>query len=259
MNQTVLLNISDHIGRINLNRPEAYNSVNAALASELLDALDECQINDDVRCIVLTGSGKAFCTGQDLKEVTGDNPPKFKDLLEQRYTPISLKLRQIEKPIFAAVNGVAAGAGANFALNCDIVVAHENASFIQAFSAIGLIPDSGGTFILPRLIGTAKATAISMLGDKISAKEAEEMGMIYKYFSAETFEEEVQKLATKLVNMPTKGLGLTKRAFNQSVRNSFEEQLSLEKKLQLEAASTEDYREGVTAFIEKRKPVFKGK
>ena len=222
--------------------------------------LDNCETNEEVRAIVLTGNGKAFCAGQDLKEVTSPElNPGFKKILEEHYNPIILKIRHIKKPIIAAVNGVAAGAGANIALACDVVLAHEKASFIQAFSLIGLIPDSGGTFFLPRLIGFQKASALAMLGDKISAEEAEKLGMVYKVIPEEQFEEDVQKIAIKLAQMPTKALGLIKQLFNQSLTNNLESQLDLESKLQIEAAQTEDYAEGVSAFIEKRKPVFKGK
>ncbi len=256
----VLFDITENIATITLNRPEAYNSVNTELSHGLIDALKKCESDDEVRAIVLTGSGKAFCAGQDLKEVTTPElNPGFDTLMKDHYEPIVHLLRGIEKPIIAAVNGVAAGAGANFALACDIILAVEHASFIQAFSAIGLIPDSGGTYTLPRSIGMAKATALAMLGDKVSAEEAERIGMIYKYFSADTFEEEVNKIAVKLSKMPTKGLGLTKLALNQSLKNSFEQQMLLETDLQLKAASTEDYNEGVAAFVAKRKPNFKGK
>ncbi|HCX20596.1 MAG: 2-(1,2-epoxy-1,2-dihydrophenyl)acetyl-CoA isomerase [Flammeovirgaceae bacterium] len=256
----VLFDVKDNIATITLNRPEAYNSVNTALAHGLIDALQQCKDDDTIRTIVLTGSGKAFCAGQDLKEVTTPElNPGFDTLMKDHYEPIVHLLREIEKPIIAKVNGVAAGAGANFALACDIIVAVEHAVFIQAFSAIGLIPDSGGTYTLPRAVGMAKATALAMLGDKVSAEEAERIGMIYKYFSAETFEEEVQAIAKKLADMPTKGLGLTKLALNQSLKNSFDQQMLLETDLQLKAASTEDYNEGVAAFVEKRKPEFKGR
>ncbi len=254
------LDITDNIATITLNRPEAFNSINSELAHALIEALDECDRNDEVRAIVLTGAGKAFCAGQDLKEVTDPSlNPGFRVLMEQHYEPIVTRLRKIEKPIVAAVNGVAAGAGANFALACDVILASEKASFIQAFSAIGLIPDSGGTFTLPRTVGMAKASALAMLGDKVSAAEAERIGMIYKYFSEEEFREAVAKIAQKLSHMPTKGLGLTKRAFNESLGNNFDQQMKLETDLQIAAASSEDYEEGVTAFVEKRKPTFKGR
>jgi 2-(1,2-epoxy-1,2-dihydrophenyl)acetyl-CoA isomerase len=248
------------VGKITLNRPKAFNSFNREMAFEVQNALDDCEKDNTIRAIYLTGSGKAFCAGQDLKEVTDPElNPGFKKILEEHYNPIIMRLRNIEKPIVAAVNGVAAGAGANIALACDIVVAHEKVSFIQAFSAIGLVPDSGGTFFLPRLVGFQKALALAMLGDKVGAEEAEKMGMIYKVLPMETFAEDSWNLALRLAKMPTYGLALTKRLFNQSMTNDLPTQLALEGKLQVEAAETEDYSEGVNAFLEKRKPVFKGK
>lgn len=259
-NNSILLKIENHIAYITLNRPEVFNSFNREMALGLQSILDDCEQNDEVRAIVLTGNGKAFCAGQDLKEVTSPElNPGFKKILEEHYNPIILRIRHIEKPIIGAINGVAAGAGANIALACDVVVAHEKVSFIQAFSLIGLIPDSAGTFFLPRLVGFQKATALAMLGDKVGAEEAERIGMIYKSVSLEDFEATIEKLAIKMANMPTKALGLIKKTFNQSLTNSLEEQLALESKYQIEAAGTEDYAEGVAAFIEKRKPEFKGK
>ncbi|WP_104734601.1 enoyl-CoA hydratase-related protein [Hanstruepera ponticola] len=259
-NNSILLKIENQVAYITLNRAEVFNSFNREMALSLQSIMDDCEANTDVRAIVLTGSGKAFCAGQDLKEVTDPElNPGFKKILEEHYNPIITRIRSIKKPIIGAINGVAAGAGANIALACDIVVAHEKVSFIQAFSLIGLIPDSAGTFFLPRLIGFQKATALAMLGDKISAEEAERLGMIYKMIPLENFEDEVSKLALKLANMPTKALGMIKELFNQSMTNSLEEQLALESKLQIEAAQSEDYREGVAAFVEKRKPTFKGK
>ena len=172
--------------------------------------------------------------------------------------PIIKKIREIEKPVVAAVNGIAAGAGANIALACDIVIATESAYFMQAFSEIGLIPDSGGTFTLPRLVGMARATALAFLGEKVPARDAVEMGMIYKYVADEDFESEVQKLAEKLANLPTKGLAYTKLAFNKSLTNDLDTQLAVEEHLQSDAAQTSDYKEGVAAFLEKRKPNFTG-
>jgi len=257
---SIELEIQNGIAKVTLNRPESFNSFNREMALRLQDTLDSCETNNDVRAIVLTGSGKAFCAGQDLKEVTSPElNPGFRKILEEHYNPIVKRIRSIEKPIIAAINGVAAGAGANLALACDIVVASETASFIQAFSKIGLIPDSAGTFFLPRLIGFQKASALMMLGDKVSAKEAEQLGMIYKVLEVEAFEEEVNKLALKVAQMPTKALGLTKRLLNQSLVNNLEDQLTIESDLQIEAAESEDYAEGVQSFIEKRKPVFKGK
>ena len=257
---SILLKIENKVAYITLNRPEVFNSFNREMALSLQSILDDCETNDVVRAIVLTGNGKAFCAGQDLKEVTDPRlNPGFKKILEEHYNPIITRIRAIKKPIVAAVNGVAAGAGANIALACDIVVAHQKVSFIQAFSLIGLIPDSAGTFFLPRLIGFQKASALAMLGDKIGAEEAEKMGMIYKSVTMEEFDETINNLALKLANMPTKALGFIKELFNQSMTNTLDEQLALESELQIKAAESEDYKEGVAAFIEKRKPEFKGK
>ena len=248
------------VATIVLNRPEAFNSLNKELAHALQDALDKCAADENIRAVVLTGEGKAFCAGQDLVEVTTpEQMPGFKTLLEEHYKPIITKIRQLEKPVIAAVNGVAAGAGANIALACDIVVASEKASFIQAFSGIGLVPDSGGTFFLPRLVGFQKAVAISMLGDKIKATEAEQMGMIYKAYGVDEYNENVDKLANRLAQMPTKGLALTKKVFSSSLTNSLEQQIAVENAAQIEASETADYTEGVQAFLEKRKPNFIGR
>lgn len=244
---------------LRMNRADKYNSFVREMALDLQVKLDSAAADGDIRCIVLIGEGKAFCAGQDLAEATDPNGPELSRIVSEHYNPIIQRIRGIEKPIIAAVNGVAAGAGANIALACDIVLATESASFIQAFSKIGLIPDSGGTFFLPRLIGWQRASALMMTGDKVMAKEAAEMGMIYKAIADEDFASEVEKLATTLANMPTKGLGLTKRALNQSVSNNLNQQLDLEDELQSQAGKTEDYEEGTRAFLEKRKPEFKGK
>jgi 2-(1,2-epoxy-1,2-dihydrophenyl)acetyl-CoA isomerase len=258
-NNSIELKIESGVAWISLNRPEVFNSFNREMAFLLQETLDNCENDINVRAIVITGNGKAFCAGQDLKEVTDpDLNPGFRKILEEHYNPIIQKIRTIEKPIIAAVNGVAAGAGANIALACDIVVASEHASFIQAFSKIGLIPDSAGTFFLPRLIGFQRATALMMLGDKVNAEEALQIGMIYKIYPTSFFIDEVMNLAINLAKMPTKTLGLTKRLLNQSMTNNLEQQLSLESDLQIEASSSNDYKEGVTAFVEKRKPEFKG-
>ncbi|MEQ3654710.1 MAG: enoyl-CoA hydratase-related protein [Dokdonia sp.] len=257
---SILLSKNKGVVTLTLHRPEVFNSFNRAMALDLQQKLDLCKNNADIRAIVLTGSGKAFCAGQDLKEVTDpDANPGFKKILEEHYNPIIKRIRSIEKPIIAAVNGVAAGAGANIALACDIVIAHEKVSFIQAFSKIGLVPDSAGTFFLPRLIGFGKASALMMLGDKIMAAEAEKLGMIYKVTTVDTFQETVTTLAHTLAQMPTKALGMTKRLLNESMANTLDQQLDLESKLQIEAAQSEDYQEGVAAFVAKRKPEFKGK
>ena len=252
--------IENGVATLTFNRPEVFNSFNREMAFLLQDELDACNKDRQVRAIILTGSGKAFCAGQDLKEITDPElNPGFKKILEEHYNPIIEKIRAIEKPIIAAVNGVAAGAGANIALACDIVIAHEKVSFIQAFSKIGLVPDSAGTFFLPRLIGFGKASALMMLGDKISATEAEKMGMIYKVTTLDEFNNTVTTTAVTLAQMPTKAIGLTKRLLNVSMTNNLEDQLALEGKLQIEASESEDFKEGVDAFVNKKRPVFKGK
>lgn len=257
---SILFEVKDGTATITLNRPDKFNSFNREMALSLQKRLDECHADDAIRVVVITGNGRAFCAGQDLGEVTNPGAnPGFKKILEEHYNPIIMKMRNLPKPILTAVNGVAAGAGANIALAGDIVVAHEKVSFIQAFSGIGLVPDSGGTYILPRLVGFQKALALAMLGDKISATEAEQMGMIYKTVTVETFEATVQQLAARLAQMPTRGLALTKQLFNEGMHNDLASQLALEGKYQIEAAQTADYAEGVAAFMQKRKPVFKGK
>ena len=258
-NNSILCKVENKVAYITLNRPEVFNSFNREMALSLQKTLDDCATNANVRAIVITGSGKAFCAGQDLKEVTTPElNPGFRKILEEHYNKKKKKIRTIDKPIVAAVNGVAAGAGANIALACDIVVAAENASFIQAFSKIGLIPDSAGTFFLPRLIGFQKASALMMLGNKVKTKEAFEIGMIYKFYPVAFFEEEVEKLALTLSQMPTHALALTKKLLNRSMINNLQEQLAMESDLQIDASSSNDYQEGVNAFMEKRAPEFKG-
>jgi 2-(1,2-epoxy-1,2-dihydrophenyl)acetyl-CoA isomerase len=244
---------------ITFNRPEVFNAFNKPMAMAVQNTLDACEKDDTVRAVVLIGTGKAFCAGQDLAEVTDPKGTALKDIVGQHYNPIIKRIRAIEKPIIAAVNGVAAGAGANIALACDIVFAKQSATFIQAFSKIGLIPDSGGTYFLPRIIGVQKALALMMTGDKISAKEAEELNMIYKAVEDATFDSVVHSFVNKIAKMPTRALGLTKKAVNESLSNSLEVQLSLEEKLQNEAGQTKDFNEGVEAFLEKRPAKFIGK
>jgi 2-(1,2-epoxy-1,2-dihydrophenyl)acetyl-CoA isomerase len=255
----ILKNIENGVLTLKLNRPTVFNSFNREMALALQEELKSGSINDEVRAIVITGEGKAFCAGQDLAEATDPNGPELKTIVKDHYNPIIELIRTIEKPIIAGVNGVAAGAGANIALACDITIAKESASFIQAFSKIGLIPDSGGTFFLPRIVGTQKALALMMTGDKISAADAEKMNMIYKAVSDEDFENELYKFANQIAKMPTKGLGMTKKAVNASFSNDLTTQLALEEVLQTEAGQTIDFKEGVNAFLEKRAPKFKGK
>ena len=254
----ILFVIKEGVGKMTLNRPEKYHSFVRKMALQLQDALDKCNNDKSVRAILITATGKAFCAGQDLGEATDPNGPDLTQIVQEHYNPIIKKIRNMEKPVVAAVNGVAAGAGASIALCCDIVVATESASFIQAFSKIGLIPDSGGTFFLPRLIGMQKAAALMMTAEPVTATDAVNMGMIYKVFSDDSFEEESWKLVSKLAVMPTKGLGLTKRLLNASYSNNFEEQLDMEDKCQTIAGNTSDFKEGIEAFFEKRKPNFKG-
>lgn len=249
----------DKLGIITFNRPDVFNSFNKELALAVQKALDDYAKNDDIRAIMLTGNGKAFCAGQDLQEAIDDNGLEIQQIVDEHYNPIIQRIREIEKPIIAAINGVAAGAGANIALACDITIATQSASFIQAFSKIGLVPDSGGTFTLPRIIGFQKASALMMLGDKVSAEEAEKMGMVYKVVSDDDFHAESEKLGLKLASMPTKGLAYTKHLLNRSLNNTLDEQLELEKEWQFKSTETHDYKEGVNAFLEKRKPEFKGK
>jgi 2-(1,2-epoxy-1,2-dihydrophenyl)acetyl-CoA isomerase len=255
---TILTHFQDGVLTLLLNRPEKFNSFNREMALRLQAELDRAAEDETVRAIVLTGEGKAFCAGQDLAEVMDPEGPELEKIVSEHYNPIIEKIRHVHKPVIAAVNGVAAGAGANLALCCDLVVAAESASFIQAFSKIGLIPDSAGTFFLPRLIGFQKASALMMTADKVGAAEAERLGMIYQVYTDDTFKDQVFLLAAKMASMPTKGLWLTKKALNKSLTNSLTEQLSLEHELQEKAGQTEDYHEGVTAFLEKRQPVFKG-
>lgn len=255
----ILYHLSSGVATLTLNRPEVFNSFNREMALLLQNHIDDAAQDDDVRCIMLTGAGKAFSAGQDLQEVVASDGPSMQAILQEHYNPIIRQIRYTNKPVIAAVNGVAAGAGANIALSCDIVIASESASFIQAFSKIGLIPDSGGTFFLPRLIGFQKASSLMMTGDKLAAPEAERLGLLYKVFADDVFAAEAQALALRMAAMPTYGLALTKQALNHSMTNNLETQLEWEDSLQTLAGQSHDYKEGVQAFLEKRKPTFKGR
>ena len=244
--------------KITINRPKVFNSFNTLLAKELQEILDLAREDNSIRSVLITGEGKAFSTGQDIAELIDPNGPDLSKILSDNFNPIVTKIRELNKPVVASVNGVAAGAGANIALACDIVIASESAQFIQIFSKIGLIPDAGGTHVLPRLIGWQKATAIMMLGEPIDALEAEKMGMIYRVIKDESLEEESLKLATKLSKMPTQALANIKIALNKSFTNNFEQQLLVEEELQISSAKTNDFKEGITAFVEKRKAKFTG-
>lgn len=259
MNYTsILYKVESGVAEIRLNRPDVLNSFNKALASELQQALAVCKTNKTIRAILLTGEGRGFCAGQDLAEAIAQDAPPIREIVKTYYNPVINLLREIEKPVICAVNGVAAGAGANIAFACDIVLASSAATFIQSFSKIGLIPDSGGTFFLPRLIGLQRASALMFTGDKLTAEDAKQLGLVYKVFDPENLYPEADKLAKQLAQMPTKGIGLTKRALNNSFSNDLQAQLLVEENLQEEAGNSHDFNEGVKAFIEKRKPVFKG-
>ena len=255
---SILTEEKNNVLVVTLNRPEKLNCFNREMALQLISILDKAENNNNIRAIIITGMGKAFCAGQDLSEAIDPNGPGIKKIVGEHYNPIILKIRSIEKPIIAVINGVAAGAGANIALACDIIYASKSASFIQAFSKIGLIPDSGGTYTLPRLVGFNLASALMISGDKLSADDAKNFGIVYKVFDEENLMELSIASAIKIAAMPTKAIGLTKRLLNKTYSNSLEQQLLLEKNLQIEAANTLDYKEGVNAFLEKRNPNFKG-
>ena len=256
----ITINKEEQLAIIHLNRPDKLNCFNSGMSMELQTALDNCRDDENVRAVLITGIGKAFCAGQDLQEVTAEEGPSLSTILSKNLNPIIIRLRELEKPVICGINGVAAGAGANIALACDITIAKKSASFIQAFSKLGLVPDSGGTFFLPRLIGWQKAVALMMLGDSVTADEAENMGMIYRAVPDEDFEQELKSTAIRLSQMPTKALALTKRALNYSMfNNELEKQLAIEEQLQSSAGMTEDYHEGVQAFLEKRDANFQGK
>lgn len=258
--QSILSETESGVTRITLNRPDVLNSFNRPMAQALLEALEGAGRASSVRAVLLTGAGRAFCAGQDLGEAKPslDAPLDLGDEVRESYNPIIRAIRNLEKPVVCAVNGPAVGAGANLALACDIVFASSEASFVQAFSKIGLIPDSGGTFFLPRLVGMARATALMMLAEKVPAARAMEMGMIYQVCGPAALMETAMGAAKTLAAMPTRGLWLTKRGLNESFGNALDAQLDVEEELQRLAGHTKDFVEGVTAFLEKRKPVFLG-
>lgn len=258
--QHVLSESDGNVARVTLNRPDVLNSFNLRMAQELRGAIEAAEADRNIRAVLLTGAGRAFCAGQDLSEATpsAGNDLDLAEMVRKSYNPVIRAIRKIEKPVVCAVNGVAAGAGANLALACDIVLASSEASFIQSFARIGLIPDSGGTFFLPRLAGLARATAMTMLGEKIPAQRAFEFGMIYRVCDPAELAGAALEVARTLAAMPTRALGLTKRALNQSLASDLGTQLETEEELQGLAGRTSDFREGVAAFLEKRKPNFTG-
>jgi len=249
--------IQNGIGKIILNRPDVLNSFNMDMAIELQNALDTCATDKHVRSILITGAGRAFSAGQDLAAAIAPGAD-IKVIVEKQYNPIINKIRNLEKPVICAVNGVAAGAGANIAFACDIILSAASASYIQAFSKIALVPDSAGTFFLPRLVGMQRATALMMLGDKVTAEQALQYGLVYKVIADDQLMAEAEKLALQMAQMPTKALGYTKRLINASFDNNLQQQLAMEGELQAAAAMTKDNKEGVQAFLEKRKPNFTG-
>lgn len=262
MSDNIQTDLNQGVWTITLNRPDRLNSFNETMHKSFSAALKEAKKNDQIRCVVITGAGRGFCAGQDLSDrnVSADEArPDLGYSLDRFYNPHVQAITQTEKPFICAVNGVAAGAGSNLAMAADIVFAAESASFIQSFGKIGLVPDSGGTWILPRLVGLARAKALALLGDKLSAQQAEDWGLIWKCLPDEALQAEAHALAQQLAQGPTRGYGLTKRALNASTNNTLNQQLDLERDLQSIAGQTDDYREGVAAFIEKRSPKYYGR
>lgn len=258
MYENIKFEIKDSVAIITLNREKVLNSFNFEMADDVIDALNKCK-DASIRAVVFTGSGRGFCAGQDLEEATREGGPSIEEIVDHTYNPIVKLIRELEKPVIGGVNGIAAGAGANLALVCDITFASESSTFIQSFSNIGLVPDSGGTFTLPRLIGMQRATAMMFLGNKVTANEAKDLGMIYEVVADDDLEKSILEFASKLAKRPTVGLALTKKALNATFENNLSQQLDLEKELQALAAKTYDHKESLTAFFEKRKPVYKGK
>ena len=258
----ILLDIAEGVATITLNRPDKLNSFTGEMHADLKQAMQIIMADAGVRVLMITGAGRGFCAGQDLSERMvgeGKETTDAGNSLEKNYNPLLKQLRALPYPVVCAVNGVAAGAGCNLVLACDIVIAARSASFIQIFSRIGLIPDAGGTYTLPRLVGTARAMAAAMLAEKVSAEQAEQWGMIWKCVDDAQLMNEAKALARQLAGQATRALGLTKRAIYASANNTFEQQLDLERDLQREAAKSEDFREGVAAFKEKRPAKFTGR
>ncbi|WP_295991804.1 2-(1,2-epoxy-1,2-dihydrophenyl)acetyl-CoA isomerase PaaG [Rugamonas sp.] len=260
--ETILFEIKDGIAALTLNRPEKLNSFTQKMHEEVRDALRRTNADKTVRVFVLTGAGRGFCAGQDLSDRAVEPGAKAVDLgdsVEQNYAPLVLALRALPMPVICAVNGVAAGAGANLALACDIVLAAKSASFVEVFCKLGLIPDTGGTYFLPRLIGNARAMGMAMLGEKISAEQAESWGLIWKSIADNDLALETQRMAQHFAQAPTKGLAFTKQVLHASTSNTLQQQLTLECGMMSELGRSDDYREGVAAFLAKRAPQFTGK
>jgi 2-(1,2-epoxy-1,2-dihydrophenyl)acetyl-CoA isomerase len=257
---SILLEIADRVATVTLHRPDRLNAFDEAMHAQLAQVFDRIELDRAIRAVLLTGAGRAFCAGQDLSErQTGDATLDLGVTLERLYNPLIRRIQRLERPVLCAVNGVAAGAGANLALACDIVLAARSATFIQAFCRLGLVPDSGGTFMLPRLVGPARAMGLAMLGEPLPAEQAEAWGLIWRCVDDDRLMDEAHAVAAHLATQPTRGLGLIKRALHASADNDLDDQLDLERDLQREASRTADYREGVAAFMEKRPATFKGR
>jgi 2-(1,2-epoxy-1,2-dihydrophenyl)acetyl-CoA isomerase len=262
MSDSILLSINEGVATITLNRPQSLNSFNTEMHLQLRDAIATVAADSSVRCVLLTGAGRGFCAGQDLGDRNFDDGQRAPDLgatLNTYYNPLIKSIRDLPLPVICAVNGVAAGAGANIALACDLVIAAESASFIQAFCRLGLIPDAGGTWVLPRLVGLAKAKGLALLGDKLSATQAEKMGLIWEVKADDELMPHCQQLAQHLATQPTYGLGLIKQSLNASLNNDLDSQLALESEIQRKAGQSQDYQIGVQAFMNKQKPVYTGR
>ena len=259
--ENIEFEVADGVAVLKLNRPDALNSFTTDMHAEVREVLTVAAADTSVRAVLLTGNGRGFCAGQDLNDravAPGESMPDLGDSVEKNYNPLIRLLTGMEKPVICAVNGVAAGAGAKIAFACDIVIAGRSASFIESFSKLGLIPDSGGTWILPRLVGMARAKGLAMLGPKVSAEQAENWGMIWQVVDDEALMDTALGLAKQMATQPTRGFAFTKQAFAQSAVNTLDDQLEIEKQLMRAAGQTHDYEEGVKAFLEKRTPVYKG-
>jgi 2-(1,2-epoxy-1,2-dihydrophenyl)acetyl-CoA isomerase len=259
MYSTLLYSNENGVCQITLNRPEVFNSFNEQMSADFIDAIKKASKDETVRVVVITGSGKAFCSGQDLKDIQGKDTRSLADSVVRRYNPMILGLRDMAKPIICKLNGVAAGAGASLALACDMIVAAENASLIEVFANVGLVPDSGSSFFLPRLVGYNKAFELISLASKITAAEAQTLGIVNKVCPAEELDAVVAELAGRFAVGPTKTYGMIKKMLNKQYTANLPEMLQYEAYCQEIAGRSEDYKEGVNAFVEKRKPVFKGK
>ncbi len=256
--QFLTYEVANGIATITLNRPEVYNALNDGITYELQDAWKAVAKDDQVRVVVLTGAGKAFCSGQDLKAAAGQEKRSFMESLQKRYNPIIRAMRALPKPIICRLNGVAAGAGCSLALACDMIVAAEGATLIEVFINIGLVPDSGSAYFLPRLVGMAKAFELCAMGSRVSAAEALELGLINKVVSADQLDASVKEYTSYFAQAPTKSIGLIKKMLAKSTTSNLDEVLEYEAYCQEIAGTSHDYKEGVTAFLEKRKPAFKG-